>query len=100
MDLHALAPDARRRVIRAVRKGAAVQDPEEAAAAVGLARWVQALPPPEPMLWPRLGFALLLVVPLVVTFSVLGPGFSPTRAATAERGNARVASGGGASPSP
>jgi hypothetical protein len=41
MELEALGPQARRRVIRAVRKGAAVEDRAEARAAVAHARWVQ-----------------------------------------------------------
>jgi hypothetical protein len=39
MDLQALGPEARRRVIQAVRKGTAVEDPVEARAAVAHARW-------------------------------------------------------------
>jgi hypothetical protein len=76
MELEALGPDARRRVIRAVRKGTMVEDPEEAAAAVTLAREVQAVPPDERALRLRL----------------LLPGQRRReRAARAERLNLRVA---------
>ena len=78
MELEALGPEARRRVIRAVRKGTAVEDPEEAAAAVALAREVQAVPPDERALWLRLLLGLLIALPLIA-FWWLGEGFSLVR---------------------
>jgi hypothetical protein len=71
MELEALGPEARRRVIRAVRKGAAVEDPAEARAAVAHARWVQALPPPDRSrrsLRSRLLLALLGASVLIAVF--------------------------------
>jgi hypothetical protein len=78
MELEALGPEARRRVIRAVRDGTAVEDPEEAAAAVTLAREVLAVAPDERALWLRLLLGLLVALPLIA-FWWLGEGFSLVR---------------------
>ena len=81
MELQALGPEARRRVIRAVRHGTAVEDPEEAAAAVALARQVQAVPPDERALWQRLLIGLALALPLIVLWWV-AKGFDLVRVVT------------------
>ena len=84
MELEALGPEARRRVIRAVRKGTAVEDPAEAMAAVAHARWVQALPPPERSqrsLRSRVLLALLGASILIVIFWWKGGDVPPGSAA-------------------
>ena len=84
MELQSLTPEARRRVIRAVRKGAAVEDPTEARAAVAHARWVRALPPPERSrrsLRSRVLLALLGVSILIAVFWWKGGDIPPGSAA-------------------
>ena len=59
-ELSSLTPEARRRVARAVARGAAVSDHAEARAAVALARRVQARTP-RPRPWDRRRLAISLV---------------------------------------
>jgi hypothetical protein len=117
-ELGSLTPEGRRRVARAVSKGAALSDPKEARAAVALARRVQERSP-RPGPWTRRRLAITgitalvaavfagvvskqvlmgVAAPLVVVGAVLlNEGLNARRAtlaATAERRNAAVAAGG------
>jgi hypothetical protein len=114
-ELSSLTPEARRRVARAVGRGAAVADQAEARAAVALARRVQAQTP-RPRRWDRRRLAvtsislaglavvvwflsrqalMALAAPLVATgVLLLNDGWTARRIAlarAAERRNAAVA---------